>query len=246
VDAILPPQCLLTNERVQAHGDLSPHAWQMLQFIDRPYCQKCGVPFETSSLKPPICGPCTAPDGFAGALTASDGLDRVRAALVYDDHSAKLALSLKYADRLDGAAALARMMQRAAADITAPDSLLVPVPLHPSRLRARRYNQAAILAQHLATLTQCDLALTALLRHRATPQQQGLSAKGRERNVRGAFRINKESQPSLKGRRVLLVDDVLTTGSTLKACAKVLKRAGAAEVNGLVLARVVQDGKMTI
>ena len=122
------------------------------------------------------------------------------------------------------------------------DVLIVPVPLHPGRLRQRRFNQSALLAKSLEKTAARPAILDLLERTRATPQQQGLTAKARERNVSGAFRIADIWKTKLKNRHVILIDDVLTTGSTLKACARTLKRAGASQVSGLVLARVVQDG----
>ena len=246
LDTLLPPQCLITAEPVAAHGSLSPAAWGQLTFIEPPFCRACGRPFETEQVGLELCGACNAPDGFAQSLTSSKGLDRLRAALVYDDFSAQLILALKYGDRLDGVPALARMLARAGQDILAGAPLLVPVPLHRKRLLRRRFNQAALLAGALAAQEGLDIEMMALVRHRATPQQQGLSAKARARNVRGAFHVPAEKAALVKGRSIVLIDDVLTTGSTLMACAKVLKRAGAADVNGLVLARVVHEHKSTI
>lgn len=241
-DLVMPPQCLLTGEAVGCHGDLSPTVWQQLHFIDDPMCNACGTPWEAQMAGQTLCAACIAGEEHPAALVFARGLDRVRCALRYDDVSAQLALRLKYADRLDMAGGLSRLMVQAGRELLTDEAVLVPVPLHRTRLVSRRYNQAAILARALGRATGRALCLDMLQRHRATPRQQGLSAKGRERNVRGAFRIAPRHSARVAGAHIVLIDDVLTTGSTLKACARVLKRAGATRVDALVLARVVPEG----
>jgi len=242
VDLVMPPQCLLTGEPVGSHGDLAPDVWQQLHFIDAPMCSACGIPWEAQMAGQDLCAACIAGEEHPAALVFDKGLDRVRCALRYDDLSAQLALRLKYADRLDMAGGLSRLMVQAGRDVLTEEAVIVPVPLHRTRLVSRRYNQAAILASAVSDASGLDLCLDMLHRHRATPRQQGLSAKGRERNVRGAFRVTSKNADALKGAHIVLIDDVLTTGSTLKACARVLKRAGAGRVDALVLARVVPEG----
>ncbi|MBD0427877.1 ComF family protein [Aquisalinus flavus] len=241
-DLVMPPQCLLTGEPVGRHGDLAPAVWQQLHFIDAPLCSACGIPWEAQMTGHDLCAACVAGEDHPAALIFAKGLDRVRCALRYDDLSAQLALRLKYADRLDMAAGLSRLMVQAGRELLTGQALLVPVPLHRARLVSRRYNQAAILARAVSRSSGLGLCLDMLQRHRATPRQQGLSAKGRERNVRGAFRIAPTHAERARGAHIVLIDDVLTTGSTLKACARVLKRSGAARVDALVLARVVPEG----
>ncbi|NHK27450.1 ComF family protein [Parvularcula flava] len=238
----MPPQCLLTGEPVGNHGDLSANVWQQLHFIAAPMCSACGLPWEAQVAGQDLCAACIAGEEHPGAIVFDKGLDHVRCALRYDDLSAQLALRLKYADRLDMAGGLSRLIVQAGRDVLTDGALVVPVPLHRTRLISRRYNQAGVLASAISKACGLDLCLDLLHRQRATPRQQGLSAKGRERNVRGAFRVTPRHRDLVKGAHVVLIDDVLTTGSTLKACARVLKRAGAERVDALVLARVVPEG----
>jgi ComF family protein len=166
--------------------------------------------------------------------------------LRYDDASRRLVLGLKYGDRLDGAAAFAEWMARAGADVLAGADMIVPVPLHWTRLFARRYNQAAVLALALGRLCGVAVMPDALVRVRRTPQQAGLSQKARWRNVRGAFRLRAGLADRLAGRRIVLIDDVVTTGATVEGCARALRRAGAGGVDVLSLARVVRPDQLPI
>lgn len=246
LDLVLPPRCPLSNDPVDRHGSIAGAAWEKLQFIDAPFCAACGLPWETQVQGQALCASCIAGDADRRALTGEKGLGRIRAALRYDPFSAQLPLRFKYNDQLHMAEGLSRMMAQAGRELfaEADDALpvLVPVPLHRGRLLRRRFNQSAELVRQLSRLTGCSAGLDWLRRTRPTPHQQGLSAKARERNVRGAFDIPARRRDAVKGARVILVDDVLTTGSTLKACARRLKRGGAAGVDALVLARVVPEG----
>jgi ComF family protein len=181
----------------------------------------------------PLCGACAVePPAF----------DRARAALRYDEGARSLILAFKHADRTDSAPAFGRWLARAGAELLAGADLIAPVPLHRWRLLKRGYNQAAILARALAREAGVALVPDLLQRRRATPSQQGLSGQARLANVTpAAFRPHPWHKARLDGRRVVLVDDVMTTGATVGACAQVLRRAGAAEVDVLTLARVVRD-----
>lgn len=210
-------------------GPLEPEAWRKLVFISGPVCACCGLPFEIAVDADQSCGAC---------LARPPAYDRARAALVYGDVSREIVLSLKYQGRRDGLGLAAGWMAQAAPDLLQEAELIVPVPLHYLRLIRRGFNQAGWLAAALARRSGAKLSVDALKRARATPIQGGLSATGRRRNVEGAFRVRGSRRKLVQGRRVLLVDDVLTTGATAEACAKALKRAGAACVDVITLARV--------
>jgi ComF family protein len=163
---------------------------------------------------------------------------RARAACLYDDASRDLILKLKHADRPDLGPLFARWLARAGTDVLAEADLLVPVPLHRRRLFVRRYNQAAEIARPLARLCRRPYLPDALIRQRPTSIQGGKSGRGRRLNVKGAFVVPKWRRARLKDARIVLIDDVLTTGATAEACAKALLAAGAASVDLLVVARV--------
>jgi len=238
LDLVYPPLCIVCREPVAETGGLCPDCWQDLHFLDGPVCAACGLPFEIDPGEATLCAAC---------LLQKPAFDKARAILRYDEAGKKPVLALKHADRLDLAPAFGRWLERAGRELLAGSDLIVPVPLHRSRLWLRRYNQSAELARALARLSglPCDPLL--LRRLRATPSQGEMpSAKARRRNVRGAFAVAKQRRPVLHGKRVLLIDDVLTTGATADACARTLKRAGAAAVTVLALARVVRPQAETI
>lgn len=230
LDALLPPRCLCCGGAVDRQGGLCPGCWTALNFIAPPVCACCGLPFEYAAEDGNLCGACLAePPAFT----------RARAVLVYDDGSRPLVLSFKHGDRIHAAAAFGAWLARAGAELLTDADLLVPVPLHRGRLFRRRYNQAALLTQAMSKRTGVPTIPDLLLRQRATPTQGGLDRKGRHRNVKGAFRLRPGL--SVAGKRVIVVDDVLTTGATLAECARVLTKAGAARVDVLTLARVVKS-----
>ncbi len=234
LNALLPPRCLGCRTVVARTAALCADCWKGVQFLDPPLCARCGFPLEYDLGPEVLCGACVRePPGF----------DRARAVMRYDEGSRGLVLGFKYADRTEGAAAYGAWLARAGAELTAEADLIAPVPLHWLRLFARRFNQAALLAQALGRETGLPVVPDLLLRRRHTPSQGRLSADQRRRNVAGAFAVRGARAPRLAGRRVLLVDDVLTTGATAAACARTLRRAGASAVDVLVLARVVR-GRM--
>ena len=233
LDIVLPPRCLKCGATVDAVGALCADCWPAVAFLAPPQCAACGLPFEFDLGPDALCGAC------AGERPV---FARARAAFRYDDGSKDLILRFKHADRTDSAPAFARWMARAGAALLADADLIVPVPLHWLRLFMRRYNQAALLASALGGLSGKPAVNDLLLRRRRTPSQGGLGALGRQRNVAGAFAVDPRRRPLLQDKRVLLVDDVLTTGATVSACTSALLRAGAGAVDVLTLARVVRTG----
>lgn len=219
-----------------SHGAFSAAAWARAEMIAPPWCDACGLPFALTDPAAPLCMACAATTGFPGRLTGKGRLDRLRCALRYDEESAPLILALKYGDRHDGVPALARLLARCGEELLTTGVTLVPVPLHRRRLAARRYNQAALLTGALSKLTGLPHDARLLARLKATPKQKGLSPAARRRNVAGAFAARRGAEAG----RFVLVDDVLTSGATLLSCARALRRAGAAEVTALTLARVVR------
>jgi ComF family protein len=231
VDGVLPPRCLSCGETVADPDALCARCWRGMTFFAPPWCAACGVPFPHPMGEDAVCGECAR---------ERRSWDRARAVLRYDRHSRRLVLGLKHGDRTHVARAFGRWMHRAGSEILAGADLLVPVPLHWTRLFQRRYNQAALLAQAIRSAGGPPVAADWLVRRRRTPMQGHLGAAARERNVRSAFAMRPGR--SLAGRRVVVIDDVLTTGATVDECARVLKRAGAASVGVLTLARALRVG----
>jgi ComF family protein len=232
LDLLFAPLCIACREEVSEPGSLCAACWQAIGFLDGPACACCGLPFELDPGGETLC---------AGCLAAPPAFDKARAAMRYDDKSRGPILALKHADRLDLAPAFARWLDRTGRVLLAETDLIMPVPLHPLRLWRRRYNQSAELARALGRMADKPLDVFALRRIRATPSQGSMvSAKARRRNVRGAFAVPAKRQAAIAGRNILVVDDVFTTGATADACARALKRAGAAKVFVLALARVVR------
>ena len=166
--------------------------------------------------------------------------DRARAVLRYDKNSRHLVLALKHGDRTHLAAAFGRWMHRVGGEVLTGADLLVPVPLHWTRLLQRRYNQAALLAQAISSAGGPPVAVDWLVRRRRTPPQGRLGPVARNRNVRAAFAMR--AGRNVAGRQVVIVDDVMTTGATIEECARVLRRAGARSIGALTLARSVGYG----
>jgi ComF family protein len=226
---IWPQRSLITGREVAGPGPLEPEHWSRLHFLSDPLCACCGVPLELAVEEGQLCGAC---------LVRRPAYDRARAALAYGDISRDLVLALKYQGRRDSLDLLARWMASAGAELLADADMLVPVPLHYFRLVRRGFNQSVWLAAALAQKNQARLCVDALKRVRATPIQGGLSADGRRRNVQGAFRVRKAREALVRDKKILLFDDVLSTGATAEACSRALKRAGAQCVDVLALARV--------
>jgi ComF family protein len=226
LDFLLPPLCFNCDSPVSENQTLCADCWKAIHFIGIPYCACCGGPFDVPVEEGSLCGAC---------LDREPSFDRARSAVLYDDASRSLVLRLKHADQLHPVPALAVWMVRAGKDLWDDVDVIVPVPLHRWRLLKRRYNQSALLAKEIARLTGKPLLIDVLVRVRATESQGHKNAQQRQENLKGAFDISDPAR--LRDKHVLVIDDVMTSGATLSACAQTLKKAGAEAVCGLTLAR---------
>ena len=234
LDLLFPPQALDGAAAPQSIG-LSAEAWARVAFIAEPLCDGCGVPFEYD-----------VESRCAACLAQPRAFGRARAACLYDDASRDLILKFKHADRTDLARLFSRWIGRAAAELLAQADAVAPVPLHRTRLLSRRYNQAAEIARPLARAHRLAYLPDALVRARRTDSQGGKSGSGRRRNVAGAFAVPEARRRQVEGRRIVLIDDVLTTGATAEACAKALLKTGASAVDVAVVARVREAANMEV
>ena len=225
----LPPNCLACDTIVERQGAVCARCWVDIEFIEKPFCNVLGVPFSYSM-----------GDGAlsAEAIANPPPFDRLRAVALYRGTARQLVTSLKFADRADLAPWMADWIVRSSDGVLSGRPVLVPVPLHRYRLFSRRYNQSAELARHVCNRSSARYKPHVLHRVKATRQQVGLGTRERLRNVSGAFRVPAEQRIEVDGQRVVLVDDVYTTGATLAACARALRRAGASQIDCLTFARV--------
>jgi ComF family protein len=236
LDIALPTLCVACREPVSGEG-VCAKCWAQLSFIAPPFCPRLGIPF--------IYDP--GPELLSmEAIANPPAYQRARAAVRYDDVARTLVHALKYQDRTDLAPAMGRWMARAGHELLGEADALVPVPLHWRRGWSRRYNQSGALARVIERQTGVKLASEVLRRVRPTQQQIGLSKAERASNVQGAFKVAPERKADIAGRRIILIDDVLTSGATTDACARALLRAKAAQVDVLVFARVVDTHKAPI
>ncbi|MGZ8282383.1 MAG: ComF family protein [Allosphingosinicella sp.] len=231
LDFALPPRCPGCGAITEEPHRFCFGCWSQLVFLGEPCCERCALPFAHDMGGEALCGACLAdPPAF----------DRLRAAVAYGDIPRTVALKLKYGGRPGVAETIARLVERHLG--AAPEAMLAPVPLHRWRIWKRGYNQAALIAASLGRRTQLEARLDLLERVRATPPLRAMSPRERREAVRGAFRVAPRHGEAVRGRTILLVDDVYTSGATSDACARTLKRAGAARVEVLCWARVVKDG----
>ncbi len=230
LNSVLPPRCILCGKILHEEEGLCPECFNEINFISRPYCLSCGRPFpEVPSNEKLLCPSCLKGDNYPFRMC--------RSAFHYDDTSKNLVLGLKFLDKTENAGVLSRFLYQAGRDIWAEGAdLLLPIPLHYTRLIKRRYNQSALLAKELEKLVVIPVDYGSVIRHKKTRPQVEFSGHERIQNVKGAFLVKHPER--ISGRRIVLIDDVMTTGSTLKECALVLQKAGAASVDALTVARV--------
>lgn len=247
-DLALPPRCPSCGVIVGGDRQLCLSCWQALDFLDGPACGRCSMPLVQGAqmmmggADGVMCGACLAdPPAFHGAP----------AAVAYGPVARRLALRLKYGRRVGDAQLMAQYMARRlrdVADVTsgvAEPMLLIPVPLHRWRLWRRGYNQSALIAQHMARISGASWDAHALVRHKATPSLQGKRKRERQAIVTGVFSLSGHGARHIRGRHVVLIDDVHASGATLRACARLLQRGGAAKISAITWARVVPDAIMT-
>ncbi len=232
IGLIYPPTCIACQAATSEPHGLCAACWSGIRFIERPFCERLGTPFQVD-FGQPLVSP--------AALADPPVFGRARAVAEYDGTASLLVHRLKYNDRPELACALGGMMTRAGAELLRDADLIVPVPLHRWRLWRRRFNQAMALAQVVAGESGLPCDPSALARVKHTRRQVGLTKAQRQENLQGAFRVPSGAAARLRAKRVLLVDDVLTTGSTANAAARALLRGGAASVDILAFARVVQE-----
>ena len=235
-DLLIPPVCLSCHQPITGHNNLCAACWRRISFITHPLCDRLGIPLPFD------------PGGgvtlSAAAMADPPVYDRARAVAHYSGVMRDLIHSFKYADQHTPRHLFVRWLKQASSNLQNESALVVPVPLHNRRLLSRRFNQSAILAHDLASATGQIYNPSALIRQRQTASQVGLTRDQRRRNLQGAFAVTNNGAAHIAGRSVLLVDDVITTGTTIAACARVLKRAGASNVNVVALAMVTDTSRI--
>ncbi len=231
-DVIVPPVCVSCRSALSDHHALCSRCWSDVAFIRAPICDTLGIPLPFDPGGPSIS---------AAALADPPDFDRARAAVHYAGTARHLLHAFKYADRQDVHVLLSAWLQSAGRDLLGDAHLIAPVPMNRRRLFWRTFNQAAVLAHELAGRTGLPVSTSVLRRRRATRPQVGLTRSQRLDNMQGAFAVSKRRKALVEGHNILLIDDVVTTGATANACARVLKRAGAARVDVLAVAMVAGD-----
>lgn len=233
VALVYPPHCIACEAATAEAFSLCVSCWNDTPFIARPYCDRLGTPFAVDYGEGLIS---------PAAMADPPRFDRARAVALHKGTAKSLVSRLKYGERLDLAGPMARMMASAGREILGDCDLILPVPMHRARLWRRRFNQAALLANALGRETGLPVLVEGLVRRRHTPPQVGLTRAERQKNLTGAFALGPPGEMAIAGRRVVVIDDVRTTSSTLNACAHILRKAGAARIDALTFS-VVTDGE---
>lgn len=232
LNVVLPSRCIITGEELNDNMRISSKAWAALDFINDPMCICCGMPFSFDVEEQTLCTACLdRPPLFASA----------RAALIYNDNSRDLVLGFKHADKTHAVKAFTPWLLRTGSEMLKAADLIIPVPLHYTRLIKRRYNQAALIGKEIGRESGIDFLPDGLRRIRATPTQGHLSYTERSKNVKRAFAVHPKHTDKIKDKTIILVDDVYTTGATIGECTQTLLKSGAKAVHVLTLTRVVQS-----
>ncbi len=230
-DLLLPPVCIACRGRIGRHGLLCGACFAKIDFIVPPLCARLGVPLPYDTGEPSLS---------AAAIADPPIYDRARAVARYSETMRDLIQSFKYRDRHEALSLFGRWLVSAGRELLSDAELVVPVPLYRARLWTRRFNQSAMLARSVTAQSGVPVDCFVLRRVRATASQVGLNLRQRRQNVAGAFRVDPARKDRVRGKKIVVVDDVVTTGATADACARTLKRAGAARVDILALARAVE------
>ncbi|MGU3573917.1 ComF family protein [Brucellaceae bacterium C25G] len=231
-DILFPPSCIGCRRHVSYPGSLCPQCWSDIRFIEQPYCPVLGTPFAHDFGSHFLC---------AEAIANPPPFKRLRSAVLHKGAAQRMAVSLKFYDRTDLAPWMAQWLARAGYELLDECDVIIPVPLYRWRFWKRRYNQSAELARALAKTASKPFCADALIRSRNTVQQTGLGSKERQRNVDGAFKVPDKGDIHIRGRRILLIDDVYTTGATVRSATRTLLRHGAQSVDVLTFSRVLPE-----
>jgi ComF family protein len=237
VDLVVPPLCLNCRQPLGSHDAICAACWRQIRFIRPPLCDRLGIPLPFDTGGPTVS---------AAALAAPPDWNRARAVAQFGPVIRELILGFKYADRHDARRLFGRWLAGAGEELLRDADALVPVPLHRWRLIRRKFNQAQLLAAEVSALTRVPVDAFAIERVKATPTQVGLSEAERRQNLTGAMRVPPPARERIEGRNLVLIDDVITTGTTAAVCARALRRAGAARVDVLALALVTDDSRVVV
>jgi ComF family protein len=224
---IMPKTCLICN-KIIANGYFCGEDFSKLRFISKPNCNICGHPFEFEVDKNALCASC---------ISSKPRYDKAISVFKYDEFSKDFIFSFKYKDQINLAGFFAKLMCNSVKEIMDDVDFVTPVALHKKRLKSRKYNHSALLAKHFSKMSKVSLIINLLIRNKNTKPQASLSKIGRKRNIEAAFHLNNKYLDRIKGKNILIIDDVITTGATIDNCCKVLRRAKVGKIYVLTLAK---------